>query len=124
MEWTLDKGRPLCPQICEQVCMLIALGECAPGTKLFSVRDAAIAAGVNPNTVQRSFETLEQQGILYSVRGSGWYVSEDISAAQEELSRLRAEKTEAYFAEMHALGLESEAVKKYVDQWYTDRKEG
>ncbi len=117
MEWVLDKKRPLCPQICEQVCLHIALGKIAPNERLFSVRDAAIAAGINPNTVQRAFEQLEQQGILYSVRGSGWYVTEDITPARNTLDALRREKTVAYFAAMEALGLTVNEPKHYVEEW-------
>ena len=78
MEWIIDKGRPICPQICEQLCLRIANGMFAPHEKILSVREIAVAAGVNPNTVQRSLEELERRGILYSVRGSGWFVADDI----------------------------------------------
>ncbi len=117
MHWVLDKKRPLCPQICEQVCLHIALGDIAPNERLFSVRDAATAAGVNPNTVQRAFEQLEQQHILYSVRGSGWYVAEDITPARDTLAALHAEKTRDFFDTMHALGMTPEDVKHYVKEW-------
>ena len=117
MIWTLDKKRPICPQICEQICVRIACGRFAPGERLLSVREVALEAGVNPNTVQRSFETLEQQGILYSVRGSGWFVNEDISPAKETLVRLLEEKTAAYFEAMGTLGLDPEAIKNYVKEW-------
>ncbi len=117
MNWVLDKKRPLCPQICEQVCLHIALGNLPPNERLFSVRDAAIAAGVNPNTVQRAFEQLEQQQILYSVRGSGWYVAEDITPARETLDQLHAAKTQDYFAAMSALGMSPADIKHYVEEW-------
>lgn len=117
MEWKLDKSRAICPQICEQVCLRIALGEFAPGEKLLSVREVALAAGVNPNTVQHSFEILEQKSILYSQRGSGWFVSEDISAAKRSLDEMIAEKTREYFAAMDALGISGEETKKYVENW-------
>ena len=76
-----------------------------------------MAAGVNPHTVQHSFELLEQQGILYSVRGSGWYVGEDISFAQQTLQSLIREKTQNYFAAMAALGMDEEAPINYVKEW-------
>lgn len=117
MKWILDKSRPLCPQISEQLCMKIAVGKLKPNEKLMSVREVALSAGVNPNTVQHSFEELERQSILYSVRGSGWYVAEDISAAKEVLYRLRIEKTAAYFEAMRVLGLEKDDVKKYIEEW-------
>lgn len=117
MTWQLDKGRPLCPQIGEQLCLQIALGVFKPHERLFSVREAAMAAGVNPNTVQHAFEQLEQQGILYSVRGSGWFVAEDVSLATQTLERLLAEKTAAYFDTMRALGLDTAKIKQYVKEW-------
>lgn len=117
MKWNLDKGRPLCPQIGEQLCLQIALGHFKPHERLFSVREAAISAGVNPNTVQHAFEQMEQQGILYSVRGSGWFVAEDVSLAKQTLQQRLAEKTAAYFDAMHALGMDAEATKSYVKEW-------
>lgn len=117
MEWKLNKDKPLCPQICEQVCLKIALGEFKPNEKILSVREAALSAGVTPNTVQRAFETLEMQGILYSVRGSGWYVSEDTSLATLSLKKRLHQKTAEFFTEMAALGLGFEQTKKYIEEW-------
>lgn len=117
MKWTLDKAKPLCPQICEQVCLMIALEEFKGGEKMLSVRETAINAGVNPNTVQKAFEKLELDGILYSVRGSGWFVNYDISNAKKTLDSLVAEKTKAYFDSMAALGMSTDAVKNYVKEW-------
>ena len=78
MKNVLDKKRPLCPQLCEQICVGIACGKYIEGERLPSVREMAIEAGVNPNTVQRAYETLETKGVLYSVRGSGWYITKGI----------------------------------------------
>ena len=83
MNWTLDKSRPICPQICEQICVAVAKGELAVGSKLPSVRDIALQAGVNPNTVQKSLEELERMGVIHSVRCSGWFVNEEVDAATE-----------------------------------------
>lgn len=117
MEWVLDKNKPLCPQICEQICVRIALGVFKPEDRLLSVRETAMAAGVNPNTVQRSYEVLEQQGVLYSVRGSGWYVAADTALAMTIMKRILSDKTAAYFKEMSALGMSAEDVKTYVKEW-------
>lgn len=117
MKWELDKSRAICPQICEQLCVFIASGELSSGTKLFSVREVALSAGVNPNTVQKSFEQLEQKGIIYSVRGSGWYVGDDTSAAKEMVTKLISEKTLEYFTQMKALGLDETEIKQYVKEW-------
>lgn len=105
MDWILDKKRPICPQLCENLCIIIATGKIAPGEKLMSVREVALKAGVTPNTVQKSFEQLEQRGIIYSRRGSGWFVSEDTHIARETLQQLVRSKTGKYLDDMYSLGL-------------------
>ena len=116
MNWMLDKSRPICPQICELICASVANGEFSAGEKLLSVREVALLAGVNPNTVQKSFEELERRGVIHSVRCSGWYVNENTSAAVEELGALRIKKTEEYLAEMSQLGCSPDEVIEYINK--------
>lgn len=117
MNWQLDKNRPICPQLEEQICVRIAQGEFRPGDRMLSVRDMALDAGVNPNTVQKSFEELERMGLLYSQRSSGWYVSDCLDTARHTLEQLFADKTASYFGEMAILGLTEEQIKDYVAGW-------
>ncbi len=117
MKWNLDKKRPLCPQICEQICVWIANQTLKTGERLPSVRELALQAGVNPNTVQHSLESLEMQGILYSVRGSGWFVSDDAALAETTVKKLLRDKTATFFAEMQALGLDENQIKNYVKEF-------
>lgn len=118
VEWTLDKGRPIVPQLCEQVCLRIALGEFLPGERLLSVREIALLAGVNPNTVQKTFDRLSDMGILYSQRSLGWFVSPDTAAAREALEVIYREKTDHFFAEMQALGMSRAETMQYLNQYY------
>jgi len=115
MNWTLDKSRPICPQIYELICVAVANKELSVGEKLLSVREVALEAGVNPNTVQKSFEELERRGVIHSVRCSGWYVNENIDAAVEEVKSLRRKKTEEYLAAMSLLGCSSNEIIKYLN---------
>ncbi len=117
MNVRLDKARPVGPQICEAVCVAVVRGEYAAGQRLPSVRELAVALGVNPNTVQHAMEAMGEQGILYSVRGSGWYVQEDISRATEVLEALRAEKIKEFFETMQLLGLSAEQIKTRIKEW-------
>ena len=117
MGWQLNKNRPVCPQICELICVDIVNGVFQPDDRLPSVRDMAVMVGVNPNTVQKAMESLESDGLLYSVRCSGWYVQQDISRAREVLHRIRCEKTAAYFEVMGTLGLSPDEIKNFVKEW-------
>lgn len=116
MNWTLDKSRPICPQICELICVAVANGEFETGEKLLSVRDIALLAGVNPNTVQKSFEELERLGVIHSVRCSGWYVNENTDAAEKELRALRIRKTQEYLAAMSQLGCDTNAIVNFINE--------
>ncbi len=117
MIWILDKNRPICPQLCEQLCAHIAAGEFTPGQKIMSVREVALEAGVNPNTVQRAFTQLEQQGVLYSVRGAGWFISQNTETVQSMQHDLVHETVQEFFEKMHTLGIEPEEVKSIVKEW-------
>ena len=117
MAWKPDRQRPICPQICEHLCVCIARGELMPNERVPSVRETAAQISVNPNTVQHAFTELEQQGVLYSIQGMGWFVNENTETARAVLERLAHQKTAAFFADMENLGLDAERVKTYVKEW-------
>ena len=112
MKWNIEKTKPICPQIYELICAEIASGEKAPGEQLYSVRELALKIGVNPNTVQRAFELLERDGLIYSVVGTGRFVGENCEMAKEIVQRLAEQKTEIYLGEMQKLGFSPENIKK------------
>ena len=116
MNWTLDKSRPICPQLCELICVAVANGDFSAGEKLLSVREIALLAGVNPNTVQKSLEELERRNVIHSVRCSGWYVNENTDAATAEVRTLRIKKTEEYLAAMSQLGCDAGEIIQYLNE--------
>lgn len=117
MKIKLDKSRAICPQLCQQLCASIAAGEVLPGQRLMSVREIAMAVGVNPNTVQHAFEQLEQQGVLYSQRGSGWYIAQDTAPACALHKQTVGQKLDTFFREMEQMGIPPEETKKMVEEW-------
>ena len=120
MDWELDKKRPLCPQICEQLCIMIARDDLKPGDRLMSVREVALLAQVTPNTVQKSYEQLEAEGVIYSRRGAGWYVSDNQEIAQEVRRQYIRSKTEEYIRNMQILGLSGDEIEKYVKEFINE----
>ena len=64
-------------QIAAFVCDNILTGKWPEGQKILSVRDLAVALEVNPNTVMRSYEFLQELEIVYNKRGLGLFVAED-----------------------------------------------
>ena len=114
MNWNINKSLPICPQICEQICVMIVKKELLPKNKVFSVRELALKIGVNPNTVQKAYEILESKKIIYSVRGSGWYVGEDLEIALNVVKELSNKKTTDYSRDMEQVGYSKEEIKKYI----------
>ncbi|PWU02695.1 MAG: GntR family transcriptional regulator [Bacteroidetes bacterium] len=62
-------------QIADYVCEKILLKEWKPEERIPSVRELAVSLEVNPNTVMRTYDFLQQQEIIYNQRGIGFFVS-------------------------------------------------
>ncbi|MBQ9708915.1 MAG: GntR family transcriptional regulator [Firmicutes bacterium] len=117
MEWNFKNGIPIYAQIVEELTMRIASGAYAPGDKLPSVRDLAMDAGVNPNTMQRALAELERRGLVFSERTSGRFVTKD----EDVLRQLHAKLAGEYFTELSEklskIGMSSDEVKEALDRW-------
>lgn len=78
----LQSRVPLYEQLQEQIIRLSMLGILDENQQLPSVRALAREVGVNPNTVAKAYQQLEQQGIIYTVSGMGSFVSPDVLSLQ------------------------------------------
>ena len=91
--------RPLYEQVCEKLKHLIVCGALEPNSKLPSVRALAMDLSVNPNTIQRAYAQLEQDGYIYTVVGRGNFVTdarEWLRSRQQEIAaELRVSLKEA-----------------------------
>lgn len=90
MTWSFSNDLPIYTQLVGQIKTAIATGAFPPGERLPSVRDLATEAGVNPNTMQRALSQLESEGLVYSQRTAGRFVTEDqekIAGAKRELAQ-------------------------------------
>lgn len=69
-------SRPVYAQIMDQFRLTIVTGAMKPEEKLPSVRELSQELAINPNTIQRAYRELEQEGYIYSVAGKGSFVAE------------------------------------------------
>lgn len=117
MEWNFKNGIPIYTQIIDEMTMRIASHAYGPGEKLPSVRDLAMDAGVNPNTMQRALAELERRGLVYSERTSGRFVTKEESV----LMKLHEELASKYFSELaeklEKIGMDSKEIKSSVERW-------
>ncbi len=87
MQFSDDK--PIWRQIYELIAMRILSGEWREEERIVSVRELAQEVGVNPNTVMRSYERLEADGIIFNRRGIGFYVSSGAVAHIRDIERVK-----------------------------------
>ena len=71
------QNQPIYLQIAEYVCEQILLEKWKLGEKIISIRDIAVQMEVNPNTVQRAYDFLQQKEIITNKRGIGYFTEED-----------------------------------------------
>ena len=120
MEWDFKNGIPIYTQIIDEMTMRIASGEYSPGDKLPSVRDLAMDAGVNPNTMQRALAELERRELVYSERTSGRFVTKE----EKILEELHGKLAEKYFEELteklRKIGMSGSDIKRAVEKWMKD----
>lgn len=90
MAWSFNSDRAVYLQIAERIKKSVLSGVYPPGEQIPSVRQLALDAAVNPNTVQHAFTELENEGIIISRGTQGRYVTEDtgiIEACREAMAR-------------------------------------
>ncbi|MBQ6058551.1 MAG: GntR family transcriptional regulator [Clostridia bacterium] len=74
--------RSIYEQLVDRIKALIVGGILPSGSQIPSVRQLSAELSINPNTVQRAYSELEREGLIYSVKGRGNFVSEDASLLQ------------------------------------------
>ena len=78
MQWNFTGSRPVYQQIMEQFRAAVLAGQYLPGSRIPSVRDLAVEAKVNPNTMQRALAELEREQLLVSHGTSGRCVTAEV----------------------------------------------
>jgi len=123
MPWDLESDRPIYAQLIEQMKLKICSGVYPPGSRLPSVRDLAKEASVNPNTMQRALSKLEEDGLLYSHRTSGRYVTEDLNVIKQVKIKLAQEHVQNFLAKMTELGFEHDEILSILSTIIKEMKE-
>ena len=104
MKWHFNSDMPIYTQLISQIKFAIVSGEFPPGERMSTVRDLAAEAGVNPNTMQRAFQELEREGLVFSQRSSGRFVTEDVSIIEKAKMALAQEHISKFISSMERLG--------------------
>jgi DNA-binding transcriptional regulator YhcF (GntR family) len=101
-------------QIADYMCDQMLTGRWPTGEKIISIRELAVVLQVNPNTMLRSYEYLQQQGVIFTKRGIGYFVDETAPDKIRDMRRQRFfEQTLPEFIKtMRMLGIRFEEIEK------------
>ena len=123
MSYEFDSHKPIYLQLIELFSQQIVSGAWAVGAKVASVRDLALTYGVNPNTVQRALGELEREGLMYSERTAGRYITKDQHLIQDVRQKLAGDKVEQFIAQMDALGCSRDELIQLINmKWRRDHE--
>lgn len=109
-----DDSKPIYKQIVHYIHTEIVTGIYKAGDKLLSVRELATKLEVNPTTIQRAYAELEEAGIIYTVRGTGKYLTEDKRRIEQLENDIAKQLTENFISEMSKLGINKEKIIAWV----------
>ena len=114
MDFLPDK--PIYQQLIERITGDIIRGTLQPGEKLPSVREYAMEAGVNANTMQRVYKELEQMKITETKRGQGSFVTSDIERIHELRDEMKEQLVQGFIQNIEALGFSTSEMMDYLQK--------
>ena len=106
-------ARPIYEQVKDGFCQLILSGALPPDYKLPSVRELASSLTINPNTIQRAYRTLEQEGYIVSVPGKGSFCAQFSPQSDPRREELLA-RLEETVRELRWLGVSEEEILEKI----------
>ncbi len=117
MDWEIKSGLPIYTQLLEELKRRIVSGQYQPGEKLLPVRELAQEAKVNPNTMQKALAELERQCLVFAVRTTGRYITEDVVLIEETKKEFAQSHVKEYYKEMCALGYQKEDMIRMLTEY-------
>ncbi|MCD8183329.1 MAG: GntR family transcriptional regulator [Bacteroides sp.] len=111
-------------QIADRICDEVLLGQYPEEERIPSVREYAAVVEVNANTVMRSYDYLQTQGVIYNKRGIGYFVS---SGARTLILSLRKEyflreEADYFFKQLYTLGISTDELTEMYREFSKKQK--
>ncbi|ABS21403.1 GntR family transcriptional regulator [Bacillus cytotoxicus] len=113
---------PIYIQVMEYIKKEIATGHLSLGDKIPSVRELASELQVNPNTIQRTFQELEREGIVITRRGMGRYVTSEGEKIMELRKEMAKELLDSFINGMDHLGFSGDEILSILRSSLEDKK--
>lgn len=124
MAWDLSSERPIYIQLVERITRQIASGAYKPGDRFPSVRELALEAAVNPNTMQRAMAALEADGLLITSRTAGRTVTEDMALIESVKKEIAVSEYNNFYRSMKELGYSDDEIVRFVRETKPESEKG
>lgn len=116
MNFEFNNNVPIYVQIVEQLKIYIISGKIKTGERLPSVRDLALQLKVNPNTLQKALQELEETNLIYTERTNGKFVTDDQKLINKYKNKYALELSLKYFDNMKRIGLKTNEMIEYLEE--------
>ena len=116
MEYIFDNDRPIYIQLVEKLRLEIISNKLKPGERIPSVRELALEARVNPNTMQKALAEVENEGLIYTERTNGKFVTTNIKLIEKMKKQMAKEKVNNYLQDMKNIGISYKDAIKYLQE--------
>jgi GntR family transcriptional regulator len=116
VDYIFNDDRPIYIQLVEMLRFQIVSGKLKMGERIPSVRELALTAKVNPNTMQKALAELESEGLLFTERTNGKFVTSDVELIEKVKRNLAKEKVKSYLDGMKDIGIEKSEAIKYLQE--------
>jgi DNA-binding transcriptional regulator YhcF (GntR family) len=117
-----ENNLPIYVQIVDYLKSQIISGVLKEGDKLPSVREIATELKVNPNTVQRSYQELERENLVFTQRGMGTFVTEDKKVIKDLKKNLANNILNNFIEDMKAIGFSSNDIIELINERVKEEK--
>ncbi|PET66428.1 GntR family transcriptional regulator [Bacillus cereus] len=124
MKTDFSPNIPIYVQVMEYIKKEIVTGRLASGEKIPAVRELANELQVNPNTIQRTFQELEREGIAETRRGTGRFVTMNEKKITELRKEMAKELLDNFINGMNNLGFMEEEILLILRSSLEKKKEG
>ena len=122
MEYQFSNDKPIYLQLMDVFKVAIVSGELPKGERLESVRDLAIVAKVNPNTMQKALSELERIGLVRTERTSGRFITDDEELILSMKNEIAEQEISVFLEKMKSIGISKESVIKLISDHKADAK--
>lgn len=116
MNYIFNDDRPIYIQLVEMLRIQIVSGKLKKGERIPSVRELALTARVNPNTMQKALAELEDEGLIYTERTNGKFVTDDDKLIEKVKVKLAKQQVTAYLEGMKNIGIKKDEAINYLQE--------